>query len=362
MDRIPSKQNAIVADSNGQLMLVNDLPLPEMEPDMVVVKNHVVGLNPADYKMTGRKAHAGAVAGHDFAGTVVAIGPNVRTIAPLTNGDRVLGAVPGVHSLTPRAGAFAQYTCAPDYVLLKIPSFISFEEAVTFGASIGTVGMALFRSLQVPGYPMEPASRPGQTVLVYGGSTATGTLALQILKLSGLKPIATASPKNFDLVKSYGAEAVFDYHAQDFVAQIKTYTKSSLKYIIDCVSTAETMELCYSLLGRTGGKLTTLEAPPSYIHTRPGNRVSLDWVVGPSIHGRALGWPPPMAREPDMELEEFSIKWFTTAQRLLDDGKLRAHPVKSIEGLEGVLKGLDSLRKGEISGHKLVCRIQKEDL
>jgi NADPH:quinone reductase-like Zn-dependent oxidoreductase len=98
MDRpngVPSGQDAIVADSNGQLVIVNDLPLPAMEPDMVVVHNHVVGLNPVDNKMTGRnKAYPGAVAGHDFAGTVVAIGPNAHTTAPLAIGDRVLGAVP----------------------------------------------------------------------------------------------------------------------------------------------------------------------------------------------------------------------------------------------------------------------------
>lgn len=52
-------------------------------------------------------------------------------------------------------------------------------------------------------------------MLVYGGSTATGTIATQLLELSGYDPIATCSPRNFDLVRSRGASAVFAAQAMD---------------------------------------------------------------------------------------------------------------------------------------------------
>ena len=88
-----------------------------------------------------------------------------------------------MHSLTPRVGAFAQYVGATDVVLLKIPDMMSFAEAASLGTGIGTMGLALFHNLQVPGYPTKPAETR-KTVLVYGGSTASGTIALQLLKLS----------------------------------------------------------------------------------------------------------------------------------------------------------------------------------
>jgi NADPH:quinone reductase-like Zn-dependent oxidoreductase len=67
-------------------------------------------------------------------------------------------------------------------VTLKVPDHISPEQGASLGSGIGTIGIALFKSLQVPGTPESPAIVP-KSVLVYGGSTATGTLAIQILKL-----------------------------------------------------------------------------------------------------------------------------------------------------------------------------------
>jgi NADPH:quinone reductase-like Zn-dependent oxidoreductase len=65
---------------------------------------------------------------------------------------------------------------------MKLPDGMSFEEGASIGSGIGTIGLALFRSLEVPGYPEEPAITP-KYVLVYGGSSATGTMAIQLLKL-----------------------------------------------------------------------------------------------------------------------------------------------------------------------------------
>lgn len=87
-----------------------------------------------------------------------------------------------MHSLTPRVGAFAQYVGATDIVLMKIPDHMSIEEGASLGTGIGTIGLALFHNLQVPAYPTKPASEE-KTVLVYGGSTASGTIALQLLRL-----------------------------------------------------------------------------------------------------------------------------------------------------------------------------------
>lgn len=90
---IPNIQQAIVGSENGGLKLIEDAPLPELEPDMVMVRIVAVALNPVDIKMLGRLAVTNAVAGHDFAGIVEAIGSDVWTANPVAVGDRVCGAV-----------------------------------------------------------------------------------------------------------------------------------------------------------------------------------------------------------------------------------------------------------------------------
>ena len=169
-------------------------------------------------------------------------------------------------------------------------------------------------------------------------------------------PIATASEKNFDLVLSYGAEKVFDYHLPSCPDDIKSYTKNSLKYVLDCISEPETMEFCYKCIGRAGGKYTALEPFPTWLDTK--KTIKAQWVFGPMMLGKKIGWPAPFEREADEELRKFSVRWFATARKLLQDGKIRAHPLKSISGgFQGVLNGMDALRKKELSGVKLVYQV-----
>jgi NADPH:quinone reductase-like Zn-dependent oxidoreductase len=176
---------------------------------------------------------------------------------------------------------------------------------------------------------------------------------------SGLTPIATCSEKNFALTTSYGAEKVFDYHLPSCADDIKAYTKNSLKYVIDCISEPETMEFCYRCIGRAGGKYTALEPYPTWLDNR--KTVKADWVFGPMMLGKKIGWPAPFEREADDEVRDFSIKWFETARQLLQEGKIKAHPLRSMPGgFQGVIDGMDSLRKKEISGVKLVYRVSSE--
>jgi NADPH:quinone reductase-like Zn-dependent oxidoreductase len=182
MARLPTKNIAIVGLQDGTLGLRDDVEMPGLEEDMLLVRNRAVALNPIDSKMVGSLATPGAVAGMDFAGEVIAVGSKVRTAVPIRVGDRVCGAVPGMNGLASGVGAFAAVVGTADITTMKIPDGMSYEEAASLGSGLGTIGLALFRSLQVPGTPSEPAEKPVD-VLVYGGSTATGTLAIQLLKL-----------------------------------------------------------------------------------------------------------------------------------------------------------------------------------
>jgi NADPH:quinone reductase-like Zn-dependent oxidoreductase len=199
MNTLPETQTAIVGLVDGTLTIVNDARLPKLADDMILVKCVCVGLNPVDTKMVGRLVVPGAVVGTDFAGHVVAIGNNAQ-YPGIKIGDRVAGVVQTSNPLQPDIGAFTEYVGATGYessprtssfdkglksrrfVTMKLPDGMSFEEGASIGSGIGTIGLALFRSLEVPGYPEEPAITP-KYVLVYGGSSATGTMAIQLLKL-----------------------------------------------------------------------------------------------------------------------------------------------------------------------------------
>lgn len=170
---------------------------------------------------------------------------------------------------------------------------------------------------------------------------------------SGQVPIGTCSPHNFGLVKSRGVDTVFDYHSSTCISEIKSHTKNSLRYVLDCISDAESMEFCYSCIGRAGGRYTALEPFPEKLQTR--KTVKADWVLQPEVLGNRIGWPPPFGRQVTQETRDWAEDWFQRVQVLLEEGKLKTHPVRVMPGgLNGILRDMEMLRRKEVSGEKLV--------
>ena len=336
---------------DGSLTVSVDAPVPRLDPDMIIVRNAAVSVNPVDTKLDGPYSTPGAIAGCDFAGVIVAVGTNVQ--AHVHVGDRVCGAVMGMNPLEPSVGAFATFVGAPGNLVLKIPSAMTFPTAAALPTVCATAGLALFKSLGLPATPRQPAEKPFP-VLVYGGSTATGTMSIQLLKLSGLDPIVTCSPRNFDLVRSYGAAAVFDYRSPACAADIQAFTKGSLRYALDCITGQDSIKLCYAAIGRAGGKYTALDPYPEAV-AKTRRVVVADWVLGPTMLGKDIAWPPPHEIKGSKELREFGGEWFKVLQWLLDEGKIRTHPLKVLDGtFEDVLRGMETVKAGKVWGEKLV--------
>lgn len=82
----------------------------------------------------------------------------------------------------PENGAFARYIAVKSDLQMRIPDEVSFEAASTVGVGIGTVGYALYHVLNLR-WPGPEFKDDGETVLIYGGSTATGAIAIQFAKL-----------------------------------------------------------------------------------------------------------------------------------------------------------------------------------
>ena len=142
------------------------------------------------------------VRGTDFAGTVEAVGPNVRWFGV---GDEVYGEV---------HGAFAEYVCAPSGVVGSKPATLTFEQAAAVPLAGNTALVALRDAAQLS---------DGQRVLINGASGGVGTFAVQIAKVFGADVTAVCSTRNADLVRSIGADEVVDYTRDDFTRGHKRY-------------------------------------------------------------------------------------------------------------------------------------------
>lgn len=255
---LPPHQTALTVDEHDKVTIWDVAPCPSLPPDQVCVRVEAVALNPSDTKMRGQFATPYAFLGTDYAGTVVAVGSQVTHIQV---GDRVYGAQNEMCPRTPDQGAFSQYTVTRGRIWATVPEGWSFEQAASLPAGISTAGLAmklLGLPLPDPNATTAPALPKPVYVLVYGGSTATATIVMQMLRLycclplpaspsliyvvltggigsiscrSGYIPIATCSPHNFDLAKKHGAEDVFDYRdaglAQTIVSSSPLPTKLS---------------------------------------------------------------------------------------------------------------------------------------
>ncbi|EAW09121.1 zinc-binding alcohol dehydrogenase family protein [Aspergillus clavatus NRRL 1] len=355
--RLPSKQTVILEGDDLRLRIDDNAPLPVLRPDEVLVRTMAVAINPCDYKMHERFPSPGAVDGCDFSGVILAIGAGVPSLGvSFQIGDRVCGAVHGSNPIRHDSGSFAEYIASEAEFTLKIPDSMSFEEAAALGGTgLATLGMALFRTLELPGTPEEPAQKP-LTVLVHGGSSSVGTMAMQLLRLVGHIPITTCSPRNFALAKEYGAEEIFDYHEPDCGQKIKAYTRNTLRYVLDPFTDAKSIALCCGAMGRAGGRYACLEMYPDYLVEKRTLRVG--FVMGPALLGHRLELDYGYERAADPEMRQFGIRWYRSIQWLLSKGQLKPHPLRVLPGrFDAILQGIEMLKSKSVSGEKLVVSI-----
>ena len=358
---IPSKRRAIIQDAEGKPELA-EISIPELTPGTVLVKTLAVTLDPSDYKMGAAFPTPGAVIGSNFAGTVVAIASDTDT--DLVPGDTVAGGSHGSNPGNLENGSFATYIRAPASLTMRLTpaADLAPEQAATLATALATCTLALWSTdalALLPSTPERPSEKP-LPVLVYGGSTATGTIAIQLLRLSGLDPITTCSPHNFALVRSRGAGAMFDYSDPDTPAKIKKHTGGQLKHVLDCISDVQSVEACFGAMARVGGRYVSLELVPDEILGRR-RAVRARLVMAFEILGEAVELPGGYGKPADPAKKDLGVRSFAMFERLLNEGKLVPHPTQRVEGgLEGIAGGLQLLNSGSLSGKKLSLILSNE--
>lgn len=232
--------------------VLDDVPLPELELDEVLVKVEAASVNPLDVKLISGSLHAyfplkmPCAVGTDLSGTVVESG---RLSARWKKGDRVIGRLepgPGSGPQYSRGGAFAEFVAVPARHLAPAPAKLDLADSAGLPTAAGTAWQALFEGAFL---------EPGQTILVHAGAGGVGSFAVQLGRYIGARVIATASAASAEVVRSLGADQIVDYKSSDF---------SSILHDIDVVFDTvggETQAKSYRVL-KPGGKLVTITSPP----------------------------------------------------------------------------------------------------
>ena len=211
MEKLPAQMTVVgISKPGGPEVLVPEsrgLPIPG--PDEILIKVHAAGVNRPDVAQRSGiyppPPGASDLPGLEVAGEVVAVG-----IAATKHkvGDRVMSLVAG--------GGYAQYCIAQDTQAMAVPRALSMTEAGAIPETLMTVWHNVFE---------RGALQPGETLLIHGGSSGIGTMAIQLAKAFGSKVIVTVgSQEKADACRKLGADVAINYKTQDFVVETRKAT------------------------------------------------------------------------------------------------------------------------------------------
>ncbi|OHF03969.1 TOXD protein [Colletotrichum orchidophilum] len=353
---VPNDMKAIIIEGRGKAAITTS-SLPKLRDGYILVKTTAVAINPSDWKhidfmWVGNPS--GTRPGLEYAGIVVEVGNGVEKDFKV--GDRVFGIVNGSNVRQKEDGAFAEYLVAKGSLQMKIPGHVDDMEAAAITSGLVAVGQGLYQSLQLP-LPTKPSPEP-IPLFIYGGSTASGIMGIQFAKMSNCTVIVTCSPKNFDYVKSLGADFCVDYKAEDCAEQVKTFTKGRLRHAWDCIATAQSARICAAAMSMRGGHYSSLLYLVPSIVKKVNPKIECSTTLGYTILGETI--EKETVIEPRLGDYKFGKMFWGVSEKLLQDDKFR--PARQIvnqggAGLEGVLHGIQYLKQGNVSAGKLVYTI-----
>ena len=189
-----------------EVMKLDDVEMPVLAADEILIKVYASSVNPADYiiRQGGNEVLRSYLKlplglGLDAAGVVEETGPAVTTFK---KGDKVYG-VPNF----PGDGSYAEYIAAKASQFSLMPHNITFNEA----GALPSCALIAWNGIVELG-----KVGPGQRVLIHGAAGGVGNLAVQFAKAMGGYVIGTASAHNVRFLTELGADEVIDYRNQQF--------------------------------------------------------------------------------------------------------------------------------------------------
>ena len=214
MEKVPSQMTVIAISKPGgpEVLLPEKRSVPAPGPSEILIKVEAAGVNRPDVAQRSGSypppPGASDLPGLEVAGEVVVLGEGARKHKL---GDKVMSLVAG--------GGYAQYCIAQDAQAIAVPSSLTMLEAGATPETLMTVWHNVFERGQLQG---------GETLLIHGGSSGIGTMAIQLAKAFGSKVIVTVGSKDkADACLKLGADHAINYRSEDFVAAAKKMTSGT---------------------------------------------------------------------------------------------------------------------------------------
>ncbi len=223
MEKLPAQMTVIGISKPGgpEVLLPETRPVPSPGPGEILIKVKAAGVNRPDVAQRSGSypppPGASDLPGLEVAGEVVAVGSGATRHKV---GDIVMSLVAG--------GGYAQYCIAQDAQAMAVPPVLSILEAGAVPETLMTVWHNVFERGRLT---------PGETLLIHGGSSGIGTMAIQLAKAFGSKVIVTVgSQEKAEACLKLGADRAINYKTEDFVAEVKTATNGAgANVILDMV-------------------------------------------------------------------------------------------------------------------------------
>ncbi len=203
---------------SGELKIA-EAPIPAPGPGEVLIKVAAAGINRADLlQVAGRYAlrpGMSSIPGLEVAGAIEALGPGAQR---WKTGDQVCALLTG--------GGYAEYAVTPAVQCLPIPRGLDLAQAASLPETFFTVWLDVFDI---------GALKPGESLLVHGGSSGIGTTAIQLAKTLGSRVFVTAgSEEKCEECRKLGADVAINYRASDFEKELRE-AKLDVDVILDMV-------------------------------------------------------------------------------------------------------------------------------
>jgi NADPH:quinone reductase-like Zn-dependent oxidoreductase len=237
---------AVVIHSYGgrDTLISEEVPVPEIAKDEVLIKVRAAGVNPVDWKVRAGYMKEmlpyefPLILGWDVSGTVEKTGSEVTR---LNAGDNVYGLAD-----ISRNGAYAEFIAMKaDHVALK-PDTLDHVHAASVPLAALTAWQAIFSAADLSG---------GQKILIHAAAGGVGCFAVQLAKWKGAYILGTASARNRDFLLGLGADEVIDYTETQFED-----VAVDVDVVLDAMG-GETQERSWKTL-RRGGVLVSILGPP----------------------------------------------------------------------------------------------------